>query len=305
MRKKRKYDIYQVDSFTREKFSGNPAGVVPHAEGLTDAEMQKIARELKNSETAFIFTPVQTNSTYDTEVRFFTPFTEVPICGHATIAAHFVRALEHNGNTGQHSLQKTKAGILPIGISRTTDGIDVKMTQGDISFRAIEASYKLKILNAIGLTADELRENCPIEIASTGHSKVMIGIRSRVRLNQLAPNLSALKELSALINCNGYFIFTFDSDDPGILTYGRMFAPAIGIDEDPVTGNANGPLGAYIVKHKLVDVARDNFSFTARQGEALERPGTMKVSVDIKNGEPIKVEITGTAVVVFKTTIVL
>ena len=90
------------------------------------------------------------------------------------------------------------------------------------------------------------------------------------------------------------------STDPGILTHGRMFAPAIGITEDPVTGNANGPLGAYIVKHKLVAVTGNNFSFTAKQGEALQRPGTMKVSVEIKNDEPVKVEITGTAIVVFK-----
>ncbi len=86
------YRVYQVDSFTRQKFSGNPAGVVSNADGLTEQQMQQLARELNNSETAFIFAGQKPD--YDVEVRYFTPTTEVPICGHATIAAHYVRAVE-------------------------------------------------------------------------------------------------------------------------------------------------------------------------------------------------------------------
>lgn len=95
--KMKKYRVYQVDSFTREKFSGNPAGVVYHADGLTERQMQQLARELNNSETAFIFTGQKPD--YDVEVRYFTPTTEVPICGHATIAAHYVRAIEEKLST--------------------------------------------------------------------------------------------------------------------------------------------------------------------------------------------------------------
>jgi len=87
----KKYRIYQVDSFTRELFRGNPAGVVANADdGLTDEHMQNIARELNNSETAFILKP--TDDTHEVCVRFFTPTMEVPSCGHATIAAHYVRS---------------------------------------------------------------------------------------------------------------------------------------------------------------------------------------------------------------------
>jgi PhzF family phenazine biosynthesis protein len=82
-----------------------------------------------------------------------------------------------------------------------------------------------------------------------------------------------------------------------------MFAPAIGINEDPVTGNANGPLGAYIVKHKLAEIKGDEFSFIGRQGEAINRPGDIEVSVKIVNDKPILVRISGNAVVVFKTEI--
>ena len=98
-------NVYQVNAFTTEQFKGNPAGVVSNANKLTDSQMQQIARELNNSETAFIIE--NTPQTQNTEVRFFTPTCEVPICGHATISAHYVRALENNFTT-KTIIQKTK-----------------------------------------------------------------------------------------------------------------------------------------------------------------------------------------------------
>ena len=134
--------------------------------------MLLIARELKNSETAFIFKPTLENANYDVEVRFFTPSTEVPICGHATIAAHFVLASEKRILPGQTVLQKTKAGILPIEIAETDGNIMVKMTQGNIAFESIDPRSRSSILNAIGLHEEDLPPGCPVEIVSTGHSKV-------------------------------------------------------------------------------------------------------------------------------------
>jgi PhzF family phenazine biosynthesis protein len=104
-----------------------------------------------------------------------------------------------------------------------------------------------------------------------------------------------------MIQCNGYFVFTLASDSDDILTHGRMFAPAIGIPEDPVTGNANGPLGAYLVKHQLVSAGNGVFAFSARQGEAIGRPGIVEVEVDVQNGEPVQARVGGRAVVAFKT----
>ena len=124
----KKYRIYQVDAFTRSRFHGNPAGVVPDADGLTDEQMQRIARELNNSETAFIFSPQ--SAEHDAVVRFFTPTTEVPLCGHATIAAHYVRAIEGTAVSGR-VLQKTKAGILPVDIVKEDDDFSIIMTQGN------------------------------------------------------------------------------------------------------------------------------------------------------------------------------
>ncbi|WP_434512167.1 PhzF family isomerase [Desulfitobacterium sp. AusDCA] len=293
--------IYQVDSFTTEKFKGNPAGVVVNADGLTDQEMLYIAREMNNSETAFIFKPDGTD--HEVKIRYFTPKTEVPVCGHATIAAHYVRAIERKLNSST-VFHKIGIGILPVEINKENNDYSIMMTQGKIEFYPpFDRQVRDNIVNAIGLKADELDPRCPIQIVSTGHSKVMIGIKTRRKLNELSPDMLALTRLSKIVNCNGYFVFTMDSEQKDILTHGRMFAPAIGINEDPVTGNANGPLGAYLVKHGLVKHNKSNFSFTGEQGYAIGRSGLVNVTVHLDNGEPEQVKIGGRAVIVFKTEI--
>lgn len=300
---KKKYYIYQVDSFTTERFCGNPAGVVLNADGLTELQMQAIARELNNSETAFLLSPNSTD--HDVWVRFFTPTVEVPSCGHATIAAHFVRAIENNlpSCTVTH---KIGIGILPVEIQNDNGNYKIIMTQGKVTFsKPFLGQTKSEILSEIGLSSSDLDERCPIQIVSTGHSKVMIGIKTKDKLNSLQPNLSKLSQISKMIECNGYFIFTLDSDSPDILTHGRMFAPAIGILEDPVTGNANGPLGAYLVKHQLVDSSKNYIKYKAKQGEAIGRPGFVDVEVELEEGNPVKTKVGGNAVIVYKTEIEL
>ena len=180
------------------------------------------------------------------------------------------------------------------------------MTQAAIEFGPIiDGQSKQALLDALGLTIHDLHYACPIQIVSTGHSKVLIGINQRTKLDQLRPNLAALTLLSKQIGCNGYFVYTLDSDDPAILSYGRMFSPAIGINEDPVTGNANGPLGAYLVHHRLVAHNGIHLRFTACQGVAIGRTGYIEVQVLIEADEPVLVKVGGHAVIVFQTSIQL
>ena len=297
----KKYRVYQVDSFTDELFRGNPAGVLPDADGLTEDQMQSIARELNNSETAFILKP--TGNNHDVWVRFFTPRIEVPSCGHATIAAHYIRAIENNFESCT-VIQKIGAGILPVEIIKENDNYKIVMTQGKIEFeKPFNAEVNKKIYEALHLEDNDIDENCPIQIVSTGHSKVLIGIKSQKRLDLLEPNMDALSGISKEIKCNGFFVFTFDTNEDDILTKGRMFAPAIGINEDPVTGNANGPLGAYLVQHKLVSTNGEIFSYRGKQGEAINRAGIVEVEVEIENELPKKVKVGGKAKIVFKTEI--
>jgi PhzF family phenazine biosynthesis protein len=299
----KKLIVYQIDSFTKERFKGNPAGVVVNAEGLSAHQMQLIARELNNSETAFLF-PAD-SSDCDGVIRYFTPKTEVPICGHATIAALYARALEDGLDSCVLKI-KTQIGILPLEIIKGNAGYQMIMTQGKFELGPVfDDRTTARLATALGLVSADLDKKCPVQIASTGHSKVMIGIKSRAKLNTLTPDFSALADLSKEIGCNGYFVFTFDSDDREILTYGRMFAPAIGINEDPVTGNANGPLGGYLIQNRIVN-GRDNyFEFNGRQGESMGRLGMVNVKVKIENDQPSLIQIKGDAVAIFKTELTL
>lgn len=292
---------YQVDAFTRERFRGNPAGVVLNADGLTDQDMQLIARELNNSETAFLF--AADDGDCDGIIRYFTPLKEVPICGHATIAAMYAKA--HEESLGSCVLRmKTKVGVLPFEIIRENGDYSVIMTQGELTLsKALDEVVSARIENALGLSRADRDGRCPMQIASTGHSKVMVGITSRRVLNGLSPNMLELSAISREIGCNGYFVFTLDSDDPGILCHGRMFAPAIGIAEDPVTGNANGPLGGYLIRNGIVEPGGGCFEFKARQGDAIRRPGVIGVRVELANRRPVRIQITGTAVMVFRAVI--
>ncbi len=295
--------VYQIDAFTKQQFKGNPAGVVINADGLDEHQMQHIARELNNSETAFLFS--SDRHEYDAVVRYFTPHSEVPVCGHATIAAMYAKAFEEHLDSCVLRI-KTGVGILPCEIIKAQNDYTVIMTQGAIHIDApLDTRISEQILAALGLTYDDIDERCPIQIASTGHSKVMIGITCRETLNRLTPHFTKLAELSDHIRCNGYFVFTLDSPDEDVLTYGRMFAPAIGIHEDPVTGNANGPLGAYLIVNGVVQSASETFEFRAKQGEAIDRLGVVGVKVTLKDNTPILVQIHGEAVVVFKTEMVL
>ena len=300
----KKYRLYQVDSFTKNPFIGNPAGVVANADGLTEAQMKQIAREMNNSETAFIFS--SDSPDYDIEIRFFTPKAEVPLCGHATIASHYIRAMEGTAAPGRH-IQKTKAGLLPVDIICSNGGYSIIMTQGKPKiYPPYDGDIVSKIADGLGISVSDIREDCPVAKASAGHSKIMIGIKSLDRLHSLEPDMNCLATLSKDIGCNGYYVFTLHPGEK-YLAHGRMFSPAIGVMEDAVTGNANGPLGLYLSHYGICKELEqaDSFDFDIIQGEAIGRPGTMHVHVKKENGKPVLSQIYGTAVVVFSSVIEL
>lgn len=289
--------VFVVDSFTRKVFSGNPAGVVLGGEGLGEARMRQIARELNHSETAFVLPPEGPD--HDVRVRFFTPRTEVPLCGHATVAAHYVRAVAGGTAPGRYR-QLTGAGSLPVEILRDGEDYRIRMTQGPPVFEPpLGEDLAEAVWGALGLGREDRGDFAPVQVVSTGHSKVLVPVRRRSALDALAPDMEALVRLSRVLGCNGYFPFTLDDPDPGSLTQGRMFAPAIGVREDPVTGNAHGPLGAYLIRHALVPRG-DSLRFRGSQGDSSGRCGYLDVEVDLEEGEPRRVSILGDAVLVFR-----
>lgn len=295
-----KITAYLVDAFTSTANKGNRTGVVLAANGLEDWQMQEIARIVGASETAFVLRG--DGKTHDVHLRYFTPTCEVPICGHATIATHFLRALKENIPAG---VLKSKAMHVTVDIEtqRQHDNLRIVMTQGAPSLETpLPQETSLAICKALSVTEQDLVQNLPIQVASTGHSKVMVPLKDKRRLDTLKPDMKALAAISEAIKCNGFFTFALTPERQDILLAGRMFAPAIGIDEDPVTGNANGPAAFYLHTHGALKQAPLDgvFSYSALQGEAMDKPGIIDINLFLKNGAAEKVQIAGSAVLAGK-----
>jgi PhzF family phenazine biosynthesis protein len=288
--------VHQVDAFSRRPFAGNPAGVVTGGEGLSDTEMQAIANELNNSETAFVLP--SRGEDHDFFLRYFTPALEVPSCGHATLAALVVRCVAHGGEPGRWRFRNA-AGLMGGRVERVEDGWRAWMEQGPCTFEPpFERPLSAVVLEALGLGEWDADPRTPMQVVSTGHSKVLVGVRSVEVLNRIVPDPVELVALSRRIGSNGFFVFTLDTSDVRTPVEARMFAPAIGIREDPVTGNGNGPLGGYLALHGLMPVVDGRLAFRSLQGRRMGRPGHCEVRVEVAEPE-LRVTVGGFVTPVF------
>jgi PhzF family phenazine biosynthesis protein len=297
----RRIRIFQVDAFTTERFTGNPAGVVLDADTLSDAEMLAIARELNNADTAFVLKP--DGSDHELRVRFFTPRTEASFVGHATIATHFV--LSHDGAqrpAGGRIRQRQKSGIVDVEV-RGQDAarrIAVRQPAPPLG-RQLNDRERLAVLDALALSTGDIDTRCPLRIVGGAGTRLMIGVRSTDQLKQLKPDFLRLTTLSAQLGAAGFFVFTLSHAMPGCLTESRMFCPALGIPEDPVSGNAHGLLGAYLVEQGLLAHAGATAQFTGAQGHHVNRAGRVDVELEFTDGKLDGVWIVGQAVQIFET----
>jgi len=238
------YAIKIVDAFTTVPFTGNPCGVITRAAGLSDAAMQRIAQELNLSETAFVLpSPVA-----DFRVRFFTPRQEIPLAGHPTIATW--HALAEDGIVALDGArndfhQELAAGILPVTVESDANGrTSVLMTQATPTFGALLEPGA--VVEALGIAREDLREDAPPQVVSTGTLQAMVPVRSLEVLKKLRPNSRQLEALDALGGQVGTHVFALDPIDTTCATHARHFAPSLGIAEDPVTGSASGGMAAYL-----------------------------------------------------------
>jgi len=280
--------IYVVDAFTRRPLRGNPAGVMPFARGLGADEMLAVAREVNASETAFVLPSREA----DFKLRYFTPTQEVPFCGHATVAA--LTVLERLGEVSVAGAfarvrLETDVGLIPAELVRTPDGLRVDMTQVAPAFRPCTQPAD-RILDILGANAEDLRADLPLELAYTGLWHLLVPLSSAEALDGLLPDLRALAELNRELGVLTTHIFV----EEGETFHCRDFAPAAGIDEDPVTGSAAGALGAYLLRHR---VTRPGVPLCLRQGEACGRAGEVRVVVAGDPGEPRSAVVGGHAVV--------
>jgi PhzF family phenazine biosynthesis protein len=297
--------VFQVDAFTSQRFCGNPAGVVLDADALSSEDMQRIARELNNGDTAFVLRADADD--HDLRVRFFTPRREATFVGHATVAVHAVRASLRLAPCGR---QKQLSGLVEVDTISGASPARIAIHQSPPALkRSPEANELAAVLEALTLTRADLDPRCPPMIAGESSTRLLIGLADGGTLARLQPDLSRLTMLSSQLGAAGYFLFSMRTAIPDVFSEARMFCPALGIPEDPVSGNAHAMLGAYLLRHSLIqtpmdpDSVEDTIEFTGAQGHHVGRPGHVSVALNLQHGHLDSVSIIGEAVIVFSASL--
>ncbi|WP_200530508.1 PhzF family phenazine biosynthesis protein [Halorubrum sp. LN27] len=276
-----------VDAFADEPLAGNVAGVVPDAAGLSDDQMGRIAAEIGASETAFL----SDAEGADDRLRYFTPSTEVDLCGHATIATYGALFAEGAIDAGDRTL-RTNVGDLEVTVDddgtvwmrQNPPTVDVVDPDGD-GGADLDAD---RLGDALGIDPAALRDvgaDLPVAVASTGLPWLVVPVNFLERLGEAEPDAAAIEAISEAYDAAGVYAFTFDAIGAESTLHGRAFAPAVGVPEDPVTGTASGAVGAYL---REVGAFDGDFPDELRfeQGHFVDRPGHVRVRVD---GDSVRV----------------
>ncbi|HEY8785210.1 MAG TPA: PhzF family phenazine biosynthesis protein [Candidatus Limnocylindria bacterium] len=254
-----RYEYRIVDVFTDKAFGGNPLAVFREPGKLDAATMQAIAKELHLSETTFVLPP--SSAAADHRVRIFTPEAELPFAGHPTIGTAFVLS---EGKDATMRLEES------VGVIRVTlrEGF-VQMEQPLPTFSGTTITRKAAA-DAVGLAVEEVRSDVPIQMGSSGIPFLYVPLA----------NLKAVRRAHRPAGIDAsVFVFAMSAERSGSHVHGRMFAEGLGVAEDPATGAAQGPLGAYLVVHELVQAAPTTL-IRVEQGFEIGRPSILDIEVD-------------------------
>lgn len=286
-----RYRYLHYDVFTGRRFGGNQLAVFPEALGLSAATMQQIAREIGFAETTFV-TPAERSDTH-VRMRIFTPGTEMPMAGHPVVGSTF--ALARDGVIGWGRADWVfglNVGPTPVSMEWSGSTLDFAwMTQRHPEFGPTFDDVG-RVAAALGVLEEDIRAtHLPIQRVSCGMPFVFVPLATRAAVDRAAPDMR-------LLDFEAY-IFTTDRTgaDDSATTYSRMFAPMLGVGEDPATGGASGPLGAYLVHYSLV-TPDEGRSILNLQGVKLGRPSWIHVSIESSGREISRVRVGGASVFV-------
>ena len=293
----RSYRFLQLDVFTDRLFGGNQLAVFPDGRGLATEMMQAIAKEMNFSETTFVL-PADRPDT-DFRMRIFTPGFEMPMAGHPTIGSAFALARTGAIAPGREGFV-FGLGIGPTPVTLTWKDQDLSfawMTQLLPTFSEPLSNRSLAA-TAIGLSDAAVGgAGLPVQVVSCGVPFVFVPLATRRAVDSAMINREALDTLlhQAGVEANGVFLFSTERGPDKATAYSRMFAPAIGVHEDPATGSASGPLGCYLVRHKIVPVAKAG-AMLSLQGVLMGRPSYVHISVGVEGADISSVRVGGESV---------
>ncbi len=271
------YRYYYLDAFTTNRFEGNPCAVFPAADGLSEHEMQNLAKETNLPETAFVLK----SDKADFKVRYFTPRNEIPFAGHPTIATAFLLAEQ-----GRIALQGEKTvvqfefniGVLPVEVETRSDGSieQVGMQQQKPVFG--ETVDIAEFAPLLGLKSEDFVSGAPIQVVSTGVAFLMVPLKTVDLVKSAEMKRPEVRKLLQGLGLNAMFVctpngFTIEGD-----TFSRLMDPD-NAGEDPYTGSATGCMGSFFYRYGVISSQR----MVCQQGHLLGRPGEGIIQLE---GEP-------------------
>lgn len=275
---------YLLDVFSEEMFGGNQLAIFPDSTGIDSSLFQKIAQEFNIAETVFLFPPKSEEEIHS--MRIFTPFSELPTAGHPTIGTAYFLASQQNDKSTIEIDQKI--GRIKIEVSYLKNGeADLMTMYQPLPVFGDEITKRDLVASMLSLEEADLAD-LPIQEVSCGNNFLLVPLRSTELLKKVRVNQVLYDELLPELKSIGVYVFSL-SDVEGGDVRGRMFAPELGIVEDPATGSANGPLGCYLSNYDLVD-----FPIVSLQGFEMKRPSYIYLDIaKDSEGEICAVKVSG------------
>jgi len=265
-------EFYIVDVFAEDKYAGNQLAVI-FGEGvasLSDAEMQQIAQEMNYSETSFIPSSKTEDGGYD--VRIFTPQKELPFAGHPTLGTAYIMQQEIIKKPLEQIILNLGIGQIPVTLTQDKDGDEILWMQQNKPefYHTLEGDL---VAQALGLDIAEIDSRFPIQEVSTGIPFILVPLTNLAALKKAKVNLESYSKLMEITHSTEILVFSPEPYSPENQISARMFAPALGIPEDPATGSANGCLAGYLIKHSYF--GQDQIEVKVEQGYEINRPSIL------------------------------
>ncbi len=300
------YEFVQLDVFTQTPLSGNPLAIFPDARGLSDAEMQALAREMNLSETTFILPrDAATEAREGKKVRIFTVEAELPFAGHPTLGTALYLYASESKKPAEITLD-LKAGKIPVRFTANSgntggDRVDGQVF-GEMRQRDPEFGTPLStedVARVIGIAVDEIPSEWPIQPVSTGLTFTIVPFRNRQTLSDLKFSYIQAAEFLKKTGANFFYFLCPERREGQLKARARMFFYG---GEDPATGSAAGCAASWMVQH---GVAKTDEQVVIRQGVECRRPSEMHVRATREGGRVSNVRVGGYAVEILRGTAVL
>lgn len=304
----RNYEFVQLDVFTQTALAGNPLAVFTDARGLSDAEMQAVAREMNLSETTFILPrDAATEAQEGKKVRIFTVETELPFAGHPTLGTSlYLYASEPDQTKPAEITLDLKAGKIPVRFTANSENAGQERVDGQVfgEMRQRDPEFgtpfsREEVARVIGIAVDELSSDWPIQPVSTGLTFTIVPFRNRQTLSELKFSYIQAAEFLKKTGANFFYFLCPERREGRLEARARMFFYG---GEDPATGSAAGCAASWMVQH---GVAKSDEQVVIQQGVECRRPSEMHVRATREGDRVTNVRVGGYAVEILRGTVAL